>query len=291
VFVPDETNVRNDVSMKQFLDADADATELLYWTGDLRDTTPALVSALGIWSSLMIKDDLGTATDDSIHIPMLWCSSPTVAAQTHHDKSHNVFVQVSGTKDILLLPPSAVKLISAYPSVHAGKKMSQMPFEEEYDKVVARFPNVTQLVDSKTAQKVTLKAGEALYIPPYWYHSITSNDEVAVSLSVVSPSWEEALVGRVGYTPLPIGGVEGRVERMMAVQVKSAPHAPHAPHARPRHTLHTRHRRHRRHTRNKLLKTRAARSYRPQSRSSFANVPTPSRFSLILPASPLTNLP
>jgi ribosomal protein L16 Arg81 hydroxylase len=81
---------------------------------------------------------------------------------------------------------------------------------------LAKFPNSTDLV----AYEVTLKAGEALYIPPYWWHYIsTGEDSAAMSVSVVSPSWEEAWLAKAMHHPMPLGMLQdSKVGRKLGIQ-------------------------------------------------------------------------
>ncbi len=192
-------------------EASAGAGPLMYWTSDVRGTP--LNNSVSTWPALRVFDDLGidSVDDDAVHVPMLWISHPTVAAQTHYDKSHNYFVQLWGSKTVTLFPPAYSRFMYSYPSVHAGRKMSQVPFMDEVD----AFPNATQL----KGYEVELKAGEMLYIPPYWWHYIRAGgDDVAISLSVVSPSWEEAHLSRTEWTPLPIGSIDTHVEKVVSAQ-------------------------------------------------------------------------
>ena len=68
--------------------------------------------------------------------------------------------------------------------------------------------------------EVELKEGEVLYIPPFWWHQITTSPEShALSLSVVSPSWEEAVLAKAFWTPVPFKNFTSSVERKVAAQM------------------------------------------------------------------------
>lgn len=59
-----------------------------------------------------------------------------------------------------------------------------------------------------------------LYIPPYWWHSITTTTgSPALSLSVVSPSWEEAHLSKAFFAPLPLSPFTTPTQKKMAVQM------------------------------------------------------------------------
>ena len=215
-------------------------TERLYWTGDIRSTHPSLSAKADWWPSLVVYDNLGVdEVDDGVHVPMLWMSHPEVCAQPHYDRSHNLFVQLSGRKRVLLFPPAYGRFMYPYPSLHSARRMSMIPFKDEIDEFPPRlFPNSTLL----KAYDVTLGPGEVLYIPPYWWHSIetlsplppppssssssssssrTPTFDGALSLSVVSPSWEEAHVSRGLWTNLPFLPTcsSSRLARLICAQV------------------------------------------------------------------------
>jgi hypothetical protein len=216
VITPGNDTLLYGLHAHDFMAASSFPAPLLYWTGDLRDTSPALLEAASFWPAFNVFDDLGVEdVDDSVHVPMIWMSHPNVAAQPHYDRSHNLFVQLSGRKEITLLSPSMGRYIHPFPAVHASKKQSQIPFNDDLAEVEERFPNATRLA----GYSVALNPGEVLYIPPFWYHSITTGEDASMSLSVVSPSWEEAHLSRGMYTALPLGSLTAKVEKMMAAQM------------------------------------------------------------------------
>mmetsp|Transcript_4667 Transcript_4667/g.9703 ORF Transcript_4667/g.9703 Transcript_4667/m.9703 type:complete len:519 (+) Transcript_4667:32-1588(+) len=228
VITPNAENLLFNVDFNDFyaIESGPDGSmEKLYWTGDLRGVAgDSLGDGKGdlwwrdfqVWDDLQVEGEVG----EEVFVPMLWMSHPGVTAQTHYDKSHNWFLQLFGTKKIRLFPPSYGRYMYSYPSVHAGRKMSQIPFLDSWggdDPTKGTiFPNATSL----KSYDMLLKPGEILYIPPYWWHSISTTDEsAALSLSVVSPSWEEALVSRAVNSPLPLRPFESKVEKRVAAQV------------------------------------------------------------------------
>ena len=56
----------------------------------------------------------------------LWLTSSGVLARTHYDKSHNLLCVVSGTKRLLLWPPSELPALHLYPAIHAAHRQSQI---------------------------------------------------------------------------------------------------------------------------------------------------------------------
>jgi hypothetical protein len=85
----------------------------------------------------------------------------------HYDKIENVFVQVYGTKRFVLEPPdsSAGRYLYAAPAAHVSMVDPEAPDLE-------RFPEY----DAAGRQTVLVRAGDALYLPPGWFHDVTALD-------------------------------------------------------------------------------------------------------------------
>ena len=226
------------VTLSQFVAATFDEHNWLYWTGELAywdssinsqtdkpSTTPspAVDGAFHDWRDFRIKEqglawDGNNATNaeidekEDVWRPMLWLSHPGVVAQTHYDTQHNVFVQVLGSKRFFLFAPKTE--LYAYPNIHRSYRQSQVRFEESnYE----RFPHVTRI--NTTAYEVVLHPGDVLYIPPYWHHRVESLT-LAVSLSILSPSYVEASLAEVFWENVPFGAFQAkRGLRTRAVQL------------------------------------------------------------------------
>uniref|UniRef100_A0A7S0D2Y5 JmjC domain-containing protein n=1 Tax=Amorphochlora amoebiformis TaxID=1561963 RepID=A0A7S0D2Y5_9EUKA len=109
--------------------------------------------------------------------PTLWMSSANVTAQLHYDPSHNFHVLLHGSKQLTLYPPSMWRSMKLYPSVHPAHRQLQKG----------------EAAPLKGGMTFTLEAGQVLYIPPYWFHLISAGTEGGVSMTVISPSYEEML--------------------------------------------------------------------------------------------------
>lgn len=88
-------------------------------------------------------------------------------------------------------------------------RQSQVTFE---DPDYGAFPNFEKL----RGYRVTLKPGDLLYIPPYWFHRVVS-ETFAVSLSVLSPSEEELRLGQAFWQAVPFGKLQTVEEKAGAV--------------------------------------------------------------------------
>jgi hypothetical protein len=66
---------------------------------------------------------------------------------------------------------------------------------------------------------VDLSPSSLLYVPPFWTHAVESLSP-SLSLSVLSPSWEEAVGARLAWPPLPYGNLPpGDRPRLVAVSL------------------------------------------------------------------------
>ena len=100
----------------------------------------------------------------------------TSASTLHFDRIHNIYVQIRGKKRILLYPPS--NYLSFYPPLddksgigHNSKVNPDLLQLELFPK----FPWQERI-------EVILQSGDIIYIPPFWWHHVTSVDE-NISLS------------------------------------------------------------------------------------------------------------
>jgi hypothetical protein len=112
----------------------------------------------------------------------LWCGSAGTASQLHFDRGPNLFAQISGEKHFTLFDPAD----SPYLYQYSGDcRMSHLSEVNVGRPDPVRHP----LVSHAVARTVTVRAGDLLYIPPYWWHYVRST---SVALSVNQWRREEA---------------------------------------------------------------------------------------------------
>lgn len=95
-----------------------------------------------------------------------------------HPADETLMTQVVGDKEVLLLPPTDQVFNAFQPVIQK--------FSHLYDIDVAAFPEVAAL----RPFRVEVRAGDALYIPVYWWHAVASADErfgVTVASTFASP--------------------------------------------------------------------------------------------------------
>jgi len=102
----------------------------------------------------------------------IWFGSANTLSGLHHDRSPNWYAQVFGEKRFILFSPDQVN--SLYPqSGILGHASAVDPVQPDL-KAFPRFAEAKPI-------EVTVKAGEVLFLPSFWWHHVTS---LSVSISV-----------------------------------------------------------------------------------------------------------
>ncbi|XP_022155805.1 uncharacterized protein LOC111022839 isoform X2 [Momordica charantia] len=101
----------------------------------------------------------------------LWMNSAQSRSSTHYDPHHNVLCIVSGTKQVILWPPSAAP--SLYPMQIYGEASNHSSVTLEKPDY-SLYPRAKYSMES--SQMVILHAGDALFIPEGWFHQVDSDD-------------------------------------------------------------------------------------------------------------------
>lgn len=105
-------------------------------------------------------------------IPNIWIGNRTRVA-THNDNSENIACVAAGRRRFTLFPPDQEKnlYIAASDITPGGRPISLVDINAPDYK---NFPNFEKALMS--AQSVILNAGDALYIPTNWWHSVDALD-------------------------------------------------------------------------------------------------------------------
>ena len=137
----------------------------------------------------------------------LWAGEAGTASHAHYDGVANWFVQVHGRKRVLLWPPQDWEAMRLHPHPHPAHRQSQIDMEEEKKATAGSASSSSDDAsddagnqddaDSKNDEDATPRAppapnativlspGDALFIPPFWFHRIESLD-FTTALSVTS---------------------------------------------------------------------------------------------------------
>ena len=122
--------------------------------------------------------------------PRLWLGNRTVTP-THFDSQHNIACVVCGTRRFTLFPPEQLPNLYVGPLDFAptGAAISLARLDRPDD---PRYPRLRQALAA--ARVVELDEGDAIYIPPLWWHHVESLEQ----LNALVNYWWNA-VGVPGY--------------------------------------------------------------------------------------------
>jgi hypoxia-inducible factor 1-alpha inhibitor (HIF hydroxylase) len=107
-------------------------------------------------------------------------NSATAGAHTrmHFDQYDNFYLQVSGTKTFRLFDPTQAGHLSPYPVHHRMDRSAQA---------------VPPRADAARGTLVTLRAGDVLFLPAYWWHEVTTGPLRPGELAVSVNFWYSAM--------------------------------------------------------------------------------------------------
>jgi hypothetical protein len=102
-------------------------------------------------------------------LPRLWVGG-AVRTQTHHDPEHNLACVIAGRRRFLLFPPEQVANLYVGPIDKPFPPPLSLvdPTAPDFD----RFPRFRRAL--RSARVAHLAAGDAIFMPKYWWHHVTS---------------------------------------------------------------------------------------------------------------------
>lgn len=118
----------------------------------------------------------------------LWIGPENGVSVLHYDRSNNFLIQLAGYKKVVLYDPQQYHRLYPFKWSSAAHHISRIPDMEQ--------PDLTLYPRFKLASpvEVLLKPGEALYIPPYWWHQVYSL-EPTISVNIWWHAfWKQKLV-------------------------------------------------------------------------------------------------
>jgi len=119
------------------------------------------------------RDHVLPLLDESVE-PRAWVGTATVTP-AHFDESHNIAVCVAGRRHFTLFPPEQVANLYVGPLDYApaGRPISMVDFANpDFD----RFPRFREALAH--AQVTELEPGDAIYMPPLWWHHVVSTAQL-----------------------------------------------------------------------------------------------------------------
>lgn len=157
--------------------ADADTPQRLYVAQASLDRLPRL-----------LRDDLPTpdlvlkAGNGDIYDASIWLGIAPTYTPLHRDPNPNLYLQLAGQKVIRLLHPDVGRSVFAAVQAALGKKIANRFRGDEMMKGQEKSLLEARIWRDKTADhgaevggfEATLEAGESMFIPQGWWHSVKS---------------------------------------------------------------------------------------------------------------------
>ena len=106
--------------------------------------------------------------------PRIWIGN-RVTTPTHFDSMHNIACVVCGVRRFTLFPPEQLPNLYIGPLDYAptGAAISMARLDQPHD---PRFPRLQRAL--ALAQVAELHPGDALYMPPLWWHNVESLEDL-----------------------------------------------------------------------------------------------------------------
>ncbi|HET7267477.1 MAG TPA: cupin-like domain-containing protein [Oleiagrimonas sp.] len=120
--------------------------------------------------------------------PRLWVGNQ-VTTPTHFDSQHNIACVVCGRRRFTLFAPEQLANLYIGPLDYAptGAAISMARLEQVDD---PRFPRLRHALAA--AQQATLEPGDAIYMPPLWWHNVASLEPLNALVNYWWPSLKGA---------------------------------------------------------------------------------------------------
>lgn len=122
----------------------------------------------------------------------IWAGSHGSQSPAHHDLAYNLYIQLTGEKNFMLYPHSAVCQLCIHGRYHPHSRQSRYVdirtlkiinttrssagSAERWYSDLKRIAVVRELckVDQLDGYEVSLMHGDVLFIPPFWYHEVST---------------------------------------------------------------------------------------------------------------------
>lgn len=114
-------------------------------------------------------------TTISIHDINLWHAPQHCCSNVHYDDRHNLLMVTEGVKTVELCPPDCIEP-SSITSEHANHPLLLRRRNQNTTFSCTQQSSVRDILENKrdATHIISISAGEALYIPPGWWHRVES---------------------------------------------------------------------------------------------------------------------
>jgi jumonji domain-containing protein 7 len=145
-----------------------------------------------------VKNSLGTP--DAVNI---WMGENRSVTSLHKDHYENLHAVILGEKTFTLYPPTDLPFLyqRVYQTGRFDENMKIIPDEPKNEvpwiSVDPTAPNFDKfpLYEFATPYTVKLRAGDVLYLPSLWFHSVTLNVDMENQLMISYNVWYDMIFG------------------------------------------------------------------------------------------------
>ncbi|EDO49037.1 predicted protein [Nematostella vectensis] len=111
------------------------------------------------------------------HTTQLWVGTAGNITPLHYDRNHGLLMQIRGQKKIILFSTEDTNFLYPFPGYSEKSHISKVNLRDVNVNVFPKFVETQPYC-------CLINKGDMLYIPPFWWHDVTSLDNcVSVTLS------------------------------------------------------------------------------------------------------------
>jgi len=125
---------------------------------------------------------------DAAIAPRIWLGN-TITVPAHIDDSKNMACVISGKRRFTLFPPEQISNLYIGP-LEFNPAGSAISLVDPYNPDLLRFPNYPKALAA--AQTSELLPGDAIYIPPVWWHQVESIGKLNI---LINYWWDGSIIG------------------------------------------------------------------------------------------------
>lgn len=114
----------------------------------------------------------------------VWIGSRGNVTPLHFDLSHACLIQIFGTKEVILFPPQASRSLYPFASTSGPPRVSRLNLTALLRGCEVTSKEFPLAHGAHGGLRCNLGPGEALYIPPFWWHHVTALEH---NISVLTP--------------------------------------------------------------------------------------------------------
>ena len=141
----------------------------------------------------------------------LWLAREGWTVLPHYDVTDNLYLQLRGSKTFLVASPEAAQSLALHPSPHPSWRQAQLELTS-----LPALRAATQGDARVRLWQVTLRAGDALYLPAYNFHCVETGPD-SVSMNAWLPSEATAYASAQMRLVLPWSREASRQEKLVAL--------------------------------------------------------------------------